>query len=219
MRFDILTIFPELIESYCGESILKRAQQKKLASYVTHDLRDYTDDSHRSVDDRPYGGGAGMVLKIEPMYRALKKIRALPPAKNQKHRVILLTPQGKTFTQRHAERLVKYQRVTLIAGRYEGFDERVRSIVDEQLSIGDYVLTGGELPALVVIDAITRLIPGVLGHAESNRDETFSRGEDDIEYPHYSRPEIFRGKKVPSVLLSGDHAAIKRWREQHRRKK
>ncbi len=212
MRFDIVTIFPKLFSPYLGESILKRAQAKKKIRVVLHDLRDFTTDKHRSVDDKPYGGGVGMVMKVEPVYLAL---RAVPKLK--KRRVILLSAKGKRFTQAEARRLAKYQQLVLLCPRYEGIDERVLQYVDEELSIGDYVLTGGELPALIVIDAVTRLLPGVLGKDESSVDESHSQSGV-LEYPHYTRPEVFLRQRVPKVLLSGDHKKIQTWRVQMKRK-
>ena len=207
MRFDLLTIFPNVFDAYLNESILKRAQKKKLVSFHFHDLRDYTNDKHRSVDDRPYGGGVGMVMKVEPIYKALK---ALP--KKGKRRVLLMSAKGKTLTQADAKRLSKYQQLVIICPRYEGVDERVIEYVDEEISIGSYVMTGGELPAMVIMDAVTRLLPGVLGKDESSHDESHTE-VGILEYPQYTRPEIFKGKKVPSELLSGDHKKIKSWRE------
>ncbi|MFA5107349.1 MAG: tRNA (guanosine(37)-N1)-methyltransferase TrmD [Patescibacteria group bacterium] len=219
MRFDILTIFPNIFNSYFDESIIRRARRNQLVDLRVHDLRQYTVDKHRTTDDRPYGGGPGMVMKAEPLYRTLKKLGCLPPQKLASHRVILLTPQGRTFTQREAKRLKKYKRMTLICGRYEGFDERIRRYVDEQISIGDYVMTGGELAAMVIVDTVARLLPGVLGDTDSNKDESFSRDLQTVEYPQYTRPETFNGRRVPAVLLSGDHARIAVWRRKHLRKK
>jgi tRNA (guanine37-N1)-methyltransferase len=206
MRFDFLTIFPDIFSSYLNESILKRAQKNKKVSFHFHDLRTYTSDKHRTVDDRPYGGGVGMVMKVEPIYKALK---ALP--KNKKRRVLLMSAKGKTFTQADAKRLSVYSQIAIICPRYEGVDERVLDYVDEEISIGNYVLTGGELPAMIVADAVTRLLPGVLGKDESSHDE--SHGEPGVlEYPQYTRPEIFRKKRVPKELLSGNHKNISTWR-------
>ncbi len=219
MRFDILSIFPNIFDSYFNESIIRRARRNKLVDLRVHDLRHFTNDKHRTTDDRPYGGGPGMVMKVEPLHRALKQLNCLPPQKSANHRVILLTPQGKMFTQREAKRLEKYKRITLICGRYEGFDERIRSYVDEQISIGDYVMTGGELAAMVVVDTVARLLPGVLGDTDSNKDESFSRDLQTVEYPHYTRPETFHRQRVPTVLLSGNHAQIAAWRKKHLRKK
>lgn len=206
MRFDLLTIFPGMFDAYLNESILKRAQKNKRVSFHFHDLRDFTTDKHRTVDDRPYGGGVGMVMKVEPIYQALK---ALP--KSKKRRVLLMSAKGKTFTQADAKRLSKYQQIAIICPRYEGVDERVLDYVDEEVSIGNYVLTGGELPAMVVIDAVTRLLPGVLGKDESSIDESHSEPSV-LEYPQYTRPEVYRRKRVPTELLSGHHKNITKWR-------
>lgn len=212
MRFDLLTIFPDIFSSYLNESMLKRAQRSKKVTFHTHDLRDYTNDKHRSVDDRPYGGGVGMVMKAAPVVAALS---ALP--KRKKRRILLMSAKGKAFKQSDAKRLLKYENIVIICPRYEGVDERVMNYVDEEISIGNYVLTGGELPAMVVADAVTRLLPGVLGKDESSVDESHSQ-PGVLEYPQYTRPEIFRGQRVPPELLSGDHQSIKYWRAQHRRR-
>lgn len=212
MRFDLLTIFPGMFDAYLNESIIKRAQKKRLVSFHFHDLRDYTADKHRSVDDRPYGGGPGMVMKVEPIYKALK---SLPKSRR---RVLLMSAKGKTFTQADAQRLTKYKNIAIVCPRYEGVDERVMDYVDEEISIGNYVLTGGELPAMVVIDAITRLLPGVLGKDESSVDESHSE-PGILEYPQYTRPEVFRKKRVPKELLSGDHRRIIIWRRAARKHK
>jgi len=210
MKFDIITIFPEIFNSYLNESILKRAIEKKLIEITIHNLRDFTKDKHRTVDDYPYGGGAGMVLKPEPFFSAVESIKAdgIP------RRTIMLSPQGKVFNQDIAFSMSKASNNLLfICGRYEAIDERVReNLVDEEISIGDYILTGGELPALVIIDGIARLIPGVLGDERSKEDESFTRGI--LDYPHYTRPPEFRGLKVPDVLLSGNHKDIWKWRRK-----
>lgn len=213
MRFDLLTIFPRMFDAYLNESIIKRAQKKKLVSFHFHDLRDFTADKHRSVDDRPYGGGPGMLMKVEPIYKTLK---AVP--KKGKRRVLLMSAKGKILTQADAKRLSTYKQIVIICPRYEGVDERVTEYIDEEISIGHYVLTGGELPALVVIDAITRLLPGVLGKDESSVDESHSE-LGTLEYPQYTRPEKFRNKSVPPELLSGNHKNIKAWREKMRKRK
>lgn len=206
MRFDLITIFPDIFSSYFGESIMKRAVQKKKVSIYTHDLRVFTTDRHKTVDDRPYGGGVGMVMKVEPIYKALK---ALP--KSTKRRVLLMSAKGKTLTQADVKRLARYKQLVIVCPRYEGVDERVVDYVDEEVSIGNYVLTGGEVPAMVVVDAVTRLLPGVLGKDESSVDESHSQ-VGILEYPQYTRPETFRGKRVPKELLSGNHRAISAWR-------
>ncbi len=209
-QFDILTLFPDVINAYFSESIIKRARKKKLITTNVHDFRKFTTDKHRTVDDRPYGGGPGMVLKVEPIYKCLQSIK-----KKKKSRVILLTPKGESFTQKKAQSLTKYDQLILISGHYEGFDARIKKYVDEELSIGDFVLTGGEVPAMAVVDAVTRLLPGTLGDDESPKDETFTKSEKYIEYPHYTRPESFKSIKVPKVLLSGDHKKIAEWRRQN----
>jgi tRNA (guanine37-N1)-methyltransferase len=207
MQYDILTIFPHIFDSYINESILKRAQQNKLIKINIHNFRDFAKDKHHTVDDKPYGGGPGMLLKVEPLYKCLKSIK-----RKKKSKVILLTPKGKTFNQNMAKKFAELDQIILISGRYEGFDERIRKYVDEQISIGDYVLTGGELPAMSIIDATARLLPGVLGDDNSSKDESFSKNLNFIEYPHYTRPENFKGIKVPKVLLSGNHKKIAAWR-------
>jgi tRNA (guanine37-N1)-methyltransferase len=209
-RFDIVTIFPSIIYAYLGESILKRAIQKKLLDVKVHDLRDYTTDRHRTVDDTPYGGGSGMVMKIEPIFNAINAIRA----DGEERRTILLSPQGRTYSQTIVEELaVERKRVLLVCGRYEGIDERVRdTLIDEEISIGDYIMTGGELASLVIIDSVARLCPGVLGDSESAKEESFSWGI--LDYPHYTRPPEFMGCGVPDTLLSGNHAKIAEWRRK-----
>jgi len=232
MRFDIITIFPNIFNSYLNESILKRAQKKKLIQIKIHNLRDFTKDKHKKVDDRPYGGGPGMVLKIEPIIKAISSIlnskfkilnsKQIPNSKFKKIKIILFTPTGKQFDNKIAHQLAKnYEHLILICGHYEGIDERVKKVIEncklkiENLSIGPYVLTGGELPAMVVIDAVSRQIPQVLGKKESIEEKRLGVG-----VPVYTRPEvfIFKGKryKVPKVLLSGDHKKIAAWREKHK---
>ncbi len=213
MRFDIITIFPEILKPILNESILKRAQDKKKVQIAVHDLRDYTDDKHLKVDDRPFGGGPGMLMTPQPIFDAVKKIKG-----RKKAYVILTCPTGNKLTQAKLHQLKKEKNVIIICGHYEGVDERVREkLVDESISIGDFVLTGGEIPALVLVDGITRLIPGVLGKDESAKDESFEANR--LEYPQYTRPANFRGIKIPDVLLSGHHKEIEAWRlEQSRRK-
>lgn len=209
MRIDIVTIFPGIVSGGLGESIPARAVERGLVDVQVHDLRAYTTDKHRTVDDAPYGGGPGMVMKPEPFFRAVAALRQ-PGITSQ---VILLDPQGKVFDQRHAQRLAAADHLILLCGRYEGVDERVRlGLAAEQISIGDYILSGGEIAALVVTDAVIRLLPGALGHEESAADESFSDGL--LEGPQYTRPREFAGMSVPPVLLSGDHQAIARWRRQ-----
>jgi tRNA (guanine37-N1)-methyltransferase len=207
MKIDVLTLFPAMFAGPLDESIIKRARQKGLLDLKIHDLRDWTHDRHRTVDDRPFGGGPGMLLKPEPLFDAVENL------KREKTRVILFSPSGRKFDQNIARELAHQEDLLLITGHYEGFDERVREVlVDDELSIGDYVLTNGALPAMVVVDAVTRLLPGVLGDDESSHDESFSAGL--LEYPQYTRPAEFRGMKVPEVLLSGNHAEIEKWRRE-----
>ncbi|MFI5293722.1 MAG: tRNA (guanosine(37)-N1)-methyltransferase TrmD [Thermodesulfovibrionales bacterium] len=210
MKFSIVTIFPDMVQTYFNASIMKRAVDSGIISVVVHNLRDYTTDKHKSVDDYPYGGGAGMVMKPEPFFRITED---LWPRKENR-RIILLGPQGRLFSQRTAEELSREQKeIIFLCGRYEAIDERVKEqLADDEISIGDYVLTGGELPALVIIDAVARLMPGVLGDSRSSEEDSFTCGL--LDYPHYTRPEIFRGMKVPDVLLSGNHSEIKRWRKK-----
>jgi len=212
MKFDILTIFPDVVETYVNESILGRAQKKKLIKIKAHNFRDYSKDKHKRVDDTPYGGGAGMVFTIQPIYDCLKKIKAVKKTKNQK--IVILDPAGKKFDQKMAKRFSKLDRLVLIAGRYEGFDARIYDLVDERVSVGDYVLAGGELPALTITEATARLVPGVLGNIESLKSETHNiEGEKDFSV--YTKPEKFMKMKVPKVLLSGNHAEIEKWRKKH----
>jgi len=208
LTFTVITIFPQMFASSLGHSILKRAQEKNLVKFNLIDLRDYTTDKHHITDDYPYGGGQGMIMKPEPLVAAIEAARN----KNPKARVVLLTPQGRVFRQSEARRLANKDEVVLLCGRYEGVDERVKAYIDEEISVGDYTLSGGEPAANIVIDAVTRLIPGVLGNENSAADESFSDGL--LEYPQYTRPEEFRGMKVPEVLLSGDHQRIKDWRRE-----
>jgi len=210
MRIDILTLFPEMFESPLSCSILKRAQEKALVDIVLTNIRDFAADSYNKVDDKPYGGGAGMVMMPQPLFDCFEYVEKLQPKTG---RVILLTPQGEKFDQAKAVELSTEERLILISGRYEGFDERIRiGLGAEQISIGDYVLSGGELAAMVIIDAVVRLLAGALGDEKSAKDDSFSEGL--LEYPQYTRPEVFRDMKVPDVLLSGDHAKIARWRRQ-----
>lgn len=210
MRVDILTLFPEMFESPLGHSILKRARENGLVDIVLTNIRDFTKDTFRKVDDKPYGGGPGMVMMPGPLFDCFEHVQKLSP---EKGRTILLTPQGQKFDQKKALELSAEKRLILIAGRYEGFDERIRIGLDaEQISIGDYVLSGGEIPAMVIIDAIVRLLPDALGDEDSSKDDSFSAGL--LEYPQYTRPEVFRDMKVPDILLSGDHAKIAEWRRQ-----
>lgn len=207
--FEVLTIFPEIVEAYLSESIMNRAIAKGIVRVDIYNLRDFTTDKHRQVDDYPYGGSEGMVLKPEPVFNAVDYLNR----DRQKRFAVLLSPSGKTFHQGLAEEYAKTKKnILLVSGRYEGIDERIRFLVDEELSIGDYVLTGGELPALVIIDAITRLLPGVLGDWRSSLHESFTTGI--LDYPQYTRPQKFRGMEVPDIILSGNHEDIRRWRRK-----
>jgi len=212
LNFEVLTLFPGILEGPLGESILKRGREKGLLNVTVRNIRDYTEDKHKTADDSPYGGGAGMVLKPEPIFKAFEAIRAERPG--EEFLTILLSPQGRLFRQKRAEELSEEKRrIVLLCGHYEAVDERViDALVDEELSIGDYVLTGGELAALVVIDAAARLLPGVLGDEESAYRDSFGDGL--LDHPHYTRPADFRGRKVPDALLSGNHAEIEKWRRR-----
>ena len=213
MQFEVFTLLPEVFPPYLDSSILQRARQRGLIDVRVHNIRDYTHDRHHTTDDTPYGGGGGMVMKPEPVFEAVESVLGLSsvPAQPISVPVILLTPQGRVFTQRVAEELSRHERIALLCGRYEGVDERIREhLVTDEISIGDYVLTGGELPALLIIDAVARLLPGVLGDPTGAEDDSHSTGL--LEYPHYTRPPDFRGWKVPEILLSGDHAKIEKWR-------
>ncbi|GIW41649.1 MAG: tRNA (guanine-N(1)-)-methyltransferase [Candidatus Binatia bacterium] len=208
MRFDILTLFPEFFESPLRTSLLGKAQERGVLQFRLVDVREYAPGKHRVTDDAPYGGGPGMVMKVEPIVAALEAVEATEPRPYK----ILLSPQGEVLTSRLARKLAEFPALALVAGRYEGVDERVREFVDTELSVGDYVLSGGEVAALVVVDAVSRFVPGVVGCADSVADESFARGL--LEYPQYTRPPEFRGLRVPEVLLSGDHGAIARWRRE-----
>lgn len=209
MTFDIVTIFPSMIRQALADGVVGRAIERGTLDVAIHDLRDFTTDRHRVVDDMPYGGGPGMVLKPEPIFRALDHVEA---ARGGRLTMVLMSPQGSRFTQAEAARLSRSEHVVLLCGRYEGVDERVRARVAEEISIGDYVLSGGELPALVVIDAVARLVPGVVGDDQSVVDDSFSRGL--LDFPHYTRPAEVGPLRVPDVLLSGNHAEIRRWRKR-----
>ncbi|TSD00809.1 MAG: tRNA (guanine-N(1)-)-methyltransferase [Parcubacteria group bacterium Athens0714_25] len=238
MQFDIITIFPEIFNSYFSESILKRAQRENLIKINVHNLRDYTTDKHRTVDDTPYGGGAGMVMMVEPILLAVSSIISnfsskggpalgwqFPISKQfsnsnskiskpKNTRIILFSAKGKRYTQQDAIRLSQYKNIIMICGRYEGVDERVAEhIADEEISIGDYVLTGGEIPAMVIVDSVSRLLPGVLGNKESTKKESHNE-PGDLEHPQYTKPEKFNDWKVPEVLLGGNHAEIEKWRNE-----
>jgi tRNA (guanine37-N1)-methyltransferase len=207
VRIDVVSIFPAIIETALSVSMVGRARERSLLELRSHDLRAWTEDRHRQVDDAPYGGGPGMVMKPEPFYRAVDELAG---GEDRAALVVLMTPQGRTLDQALVEELARRQHLVVLCGRYEGYDERVRELADVEISIGDYVLTGGELPAMVLVDAVTRLLPGVLGHDGSALEESFSWGL--LEYPQYTRPREWRGGVVPEVLLSGDHARIRRWR-------
>lgn len=209
MQFDVFTLLPEVFPPYLDSSILQRARQNGLIDVRVHNIRDYAHDKHHTTDDTPYGGGGGMVMKPEPMFEAVESILGPEPGCP----VILLTPQGRVFSQTVADELSHHERLALICGRYEGVDERIRQhLVTDEISIGDYVLTGGELPALILIDAVSRLLPGVLGDPTGAEDDSHASGL--LEYPHYTRPPEFRGEGVPDILLSGDHAKIEKWRRE-----
>lgn len=210
MHIDVLTLFPEMIDSVFQSSILKKAQEKEKLSYNLVNFREFTENKHKKVDDYPYGGGAGMVLTPQPIFDAAE---SLPVKGDNPPRIILLCPQGETYTQKKAEELAKEEHLVFICGHYEGYDERIReNLVTDEISIGDFVLTGGELGAMVVIDSVVRLLPGVLGNEESATEDSFSTGL--LEHPHYTRPASFRGFDVPDVLLSGDHGKIEQWRKK-----
>ncbi len=211
MKIDILTLFPKMFKGFLSESLLFRAQKKKLAKIKIWDLRKFTTDKHRTVDDSPYGGGPGMVMKVDVVAKALSKL------KNKDSKTILLTPQGEKFDQKLAKKLSSKKHLILICGHYEGYDERIRQLIDLEISIGDYILTGGEIPAQVVIDTVVRLIPGVVGKKESLKEESFTQRL--LEYPQYTRPENYKGTKVPEVLLSGNHQKISQWRRNMSLKK
>ncbi|MFH1325874.1 MAG: tRNA (guanosine(37)-N1)-methyltransferase TrmD [Candidatus Falkowbacteria bacterium] len=230
MNFHIITIFPQILDSYINESILKRARVKKIIKIKTHDLRKWTKDKHKTVDDRPFGGGAGMVLMAKPILKALSTINSKYQNsksktnlkfKNSNSKIVLLSAKGKKWDQAMAKKYAKLDNLILICGRYEGVDERIKQFVDTEISVGDYVLTGGELPAMIITDSITRLLPGVLGNKESTLHESHSE-KNILEHPHYTRPEVFkingRSLKVPKILLSGDHKKIEGWRKKNSKK-
>lgn len=212
MHFTVLTLFPNLFKSYLSDSIIKRAIKNKIIKVDFENIRDYSKDKHKKVDDKPYGGGPGMVMTVQPLYDCIKATK-----KKNKGKVIYLSPQGKKLTQSRVEKLAREKAIILICGRYEGIDQRIRDLlVDEEISVGDYVLTGGELPAMTIIDAVTRLLPGTLGDENSAHEDSFSASIGrKREYPHYTKPAIFKGEKVPEVLSSGNHAKIAKWRKEH----
>lgn len=212
MRFDVLTLFPQIFPGYFGESLLNKAIQQGLVETHVHDIRNWSKDKHQKVDDRPFGGGPGMVIKVEPVVECVEDIQKQG---DQTGRVILLTPQGRRLDQSLVEELATEPRLILVCGRYEGFDQRIVDILKpDELSIGDYVLNGGEVAAMVVIDSVARMIPGVLGDEQSNVDDSFSEGNRLLEFAQYTRPQEYRGHRVPEILLSGNHEKISRWREQ-----
>lgn len=210
MKFSVITIFPDLVEDYFKEGILSRALRLKQIKLQTVTPRKFTNDPHQKVDDMPYGGGAGLVMRIEPLVKAIRFLTKKPA----KRRIIVMDPRGKRFTQKEAKRLSKYEELIFISGRYEGIDERIKYYIDERISIGDFVLMGGELPAVTIIEAVARLLPDVLHHPDSAKFESFSEG-DNLEYPQYTRPEVFEGHRVPKVLLSGHHGKVDEWRRKN----
>ena len=218
MQFEVFTLLPEVFPSYLETSIIKRARERNLINVRVHNIRDYTHDKHHTTDDAPYGGGGGMVMKPEPVFEAIETVLGLnpsqtPPEPASNIPIILLTPQGRVFNQSIAQELSQHKHIALLCGRYEGIDERIREhLVTDEISIGDYVLTGGELPALIVIDAISRLLPDVLGDPTGAQDDSHAMGL--LEYPHYTRPPEFRGWKIPDVLLTGAHVKIDKWRRE-----
>ncbi len=213
MQFEVFTLLPEVFPPYLESSILQRAQQRGLIDVRVHNIRDYAHDRHHTTDDVPYGGGGGMVMKPEPVIEAVESVLGLQPGRGSTCPIILLTPQGRVFNQSIASELARHERIALICGRYEGVDERIRrQIVTDEISVGDFVLTGGELPALLLVDAVSRLLPGVLGDPGGATDDSHASGL--LEYPHYTRPPEFRGESVPEILLSGDHGRIDRWRRE-----
>jgi tRNA (guanine37-N1)-methyltransferase len=219
MKYHIITIFPEIFSSYFSHSIIAKAQKNKLINIEIHNLRKWTTDKHKSVDDTPYGGGAGMILKVEPLYKALKE---LAPRKKKSRKIILTSAKGKTFNQGIAKSYAKnLKEIIIICGRYEGVDERIKEFIDEELSIGNYVLTGGEIPAMAIVDASMRLLPGVLGNKDSLVNESHNKSGL-LEYPQYTKPQYFKTRKktlsVPKELLSGNHQKIKKWRQKHQHK-
>jgi tRNA (guanine37-N1)-methyltransferase len=217
MRFDVLTLFPEIFQGYLGQSLLKRAIQARLVDVHLHDIRDWSKTKHNTVDDRPFGGGPGMVMKVEPVVECVEAVRSQDPEPGH---LVMLTPQGRRLDQPAVERLAQHKRVLLLCGRYEGFDERIRLILEpEEISIGDYVLNGGEVAAMVLIDSTIRLVPGVLGDEDSSVYDSFSGSRRWLECAQYTRPREYRGFEAPEVLLNGNHAEIERWREGNSRQR
>jgi len=222
MKFNAITIYPKMFDSYLDEGILKRALDNRIIHFTAHDLRDWTTDKYRSVDDTPYGGGAGMLMKIETLYTALQKVKEKYNTSPEKRKIILMSASGKTWTQAMAKEYSKLDEVIFVCGRFEGVDARLSHFIDDEVSIGDYVLTGGELPAMIIMDSITRLIPGALGNNESSIDESHSE-EGILEYPQYTKPAVFevgeQKYQVPEVLTNGNHAEIAKWRKKNQKKK
>lgn len=212
MRIDIITLFPEFFDGFKDHSIVGRAIKNGKIELIVHNLRDYSDDKYKSVDDHPYGGGPGMVLRFDVLLKALRDVEAGFKKQDSRIKRILLTPQGQVYRQKLALELAQETNLILICGHYEGFDERIREYVDIEISVGDYVLTGGELPAMTIVDSVVRLLPGVLGDDTSSHDESHSEGL--LEYPQYTRPEVYEGKQVPAILLGGNHAKIDEWRRE-----
>jgi tRNA (guanine37-N1)-methyltransferase len=213
MRFDVLTLFPEIFQGYLGQSLLKRAIQAGLVDVGLHNIRDWSKGKHNTVDDRPFGGGPGMVMKVEPVVECVEAVRAM---QSDRGHLVMLTPQGRRLDQPAVERLAEHKRILLLCGRYEGFDERIRTLLEpEEISIGDYVLNGGEVAAMAIIDAVIRLVPGVLGDEDSSLSDSFSGPVRKLEFAQYTRPREYRGLEVPEVLVSGNHEEIARWREDN----
>lgn len=217
MRFDVLTLFPEIFSGYLTQSLLKLAIQRKLVEVCLHNIRDWAQGKHKTVDDRPFGGGPGMVLKVEPVVECVEAVQKVA---EKPGRTVLLTPQGRRLNQEVIEQLATHERLLLLCGRYEGFDERVRTILEpDEISIGDFILNGGEVAAMVLIDSVIRLVPGVLGDEESSQQDSFSGSERLLEFAQYTRPREYRGHEVPEILLGGNHEQIARWREEQSRKR
>ncbi len=213
MRFDVLTLFPELFQGYLGKSLLKRAIEAQLVDVQLHDIRDWAQDKHNTVDDRPFGGGPGMVLKVEPVVDCVETVREQDPDPGH---LVMLTPQGRPLDQPSVERLARHGRILLLCGRYEGFDERIRQVLEpEEISLGDFILNGGEVAAMAVIDSVIRLVPDVLGDEQSSEDDSFSREGRLLEFAQYTRPREYRGLQVPEILFGGNHGEIARWREEN----
>ena len=222
MRIDVLTLFPDLFEGYLRQSLLKRAIDGRLVEVHLHDIRQWSEDKHKKVDDRPFGGGPGMVMMVEPTVPAVEAVRAMGSDRENPDpgHLVMLTPQGRRFDQRIVEELAQHDRILLLCGRYEGFDERIRMILEpDEISLGDFVLNGGEVAAMAIIDAVIRLVPGVLGDEQSSVSDSFSSGNRGLEYAQYTRPRVYRGLEVPSVLLGGHHEEIERWREEDSRER